>query len=56
MEMGIKVVGVNHRTAPLDVRERFAHGADEVSGALARVMAAGASGGVLLSTCNRTEF
>jgi len=55
-EMGIKVVGWNHRTAPLDVRERFAHGAHEVPGALARVMAAGASGGVLLSTCNRTEF
>ena len=54
--MGIKVVGVNHRTAPLEVRERFAHGAHEVPGALARVMAAGASGGVLLSTCNRTEF
>jgi len=49
-------VGVNHRTAPLDVRERFAHGAHEVPGALARVLAAGASGGVLLSTCNRTEF
>ena len=55
-EMGIKVLGVNHRTAPLDVRERFAHGAHEVPSALARVMAAGASGGVLLSTCNRTEF
>jgi glutamyl-tRNA reductase len=54
--MGIKVLGVNHQTAPLDVRERFAHGAHEVPGALARVMAAGASGGVLLSTCNRTEF
>lgn len=54
--MGIKVLGVNHRTAPLDIRERFAHGAHEVPGALARVMAAGASGGVLLSTCNRTEF
>ena len=54
--MGIKVFGVNHRTAPLDVRERFTHGAHEVPQALARVMAAGASGGVLLSTCNRTEF
>ena len=54
--MGIKVLGVNHRTAPLDVRERFAHGAHEVPAALQRVMAAGASGGVLLSTCNRTEF
>jgi glutamyl-tRNA reductase len=54
--MGIKVLGVNHRTAPLDVRERFAHGAHEVPAALARVIAAGAAGGVLLSTCNRTEF
>ena len=54
--MSIKVLGVNHRTAPLDVRERFAHGAHEVPGALARVIAAGATGGVLLSTCNRTEF
>lgn len=54
--MSIKVLGVNHRTAPLDVRERFAHGAHEVPAALARVIAAGASGGVLLSTCNRTEF
>ena len=42
-EMGIKVLGVNHRTAPLEVRERFAHGAHEVPGALARVMAAGAA-------------
>lgn len=55
-DSGLKVVGVNHRTAPLDVRERFAHGAHEVPAALARVLAAGASGGVLLSTCNRTEF
>src|SRR5256714_3396826 len=54
--MGIKVLGVNHRTAPLEVRERFAHGGHEVPAAVARVMAAGAKGGVLLSTCNRTEF
>ncbi|MGH7606730.1 MAG: glutamyl-tRNA reductase, partial [Gemmatimonadales bacterium] len=54
--MSIKLLGINHRTAPLEVRERFAHGAHEVPGALARVLAAGASGGVLLSTCNRTEF
>jgi len=54
--MGIKVLGVNHRTAPLDVRERFAHGAHEAPAALPRVRAAGASGGVVLSTCNRTEF
>src|SRR6266705_2164344 len=54
--MSIAVLGVNHRTAPLEVRERFAHAAHEVPGALARVLSAGAEGGVLLSTCNRTEF
>ena len=54
--MSIAVLGVNHRTAPLDVRERFTHAAHEVPDALARVLSAGAEGGVLLSTCNRTEF
>src|SRR5436853_1778930 len=54
--MSLAVVGVNHRTAPLEVRERFAHAAHEVPPALERVLRAGAGGGVLLSTCNRTEF
>src|SRR5881628_2127221 len=54
--MSIAVLGVNHRTAPLEVRERFAHAAHEVPPALERVLRAGAGGGVLLSTCNRTEF
>lgn len=54
--MSITVLGVNHRTAPLEVRERFAHGSREVPTSLERVLAAGARGGVLLSTCNRTEF
>src|SRR5947199_6265551 len=54
--MSITVLGVNHRTAPLDVRERFAHERREVPASLERVLAAGARGGVLLSTCTRTEF
>jgi len=54
--MSITVLGVNHRTAPLEVRERFAHAPREVPASLERVLAAGARGGVLLSTCNRTEF
>jgi len=54
--MSIAVLGVNHRTAPLEVRERFAHERREVAASLGRVLAAGARGGVLLSTCNRTEF
>src|SRR5256712_12785586 len=54
--MSITVLGVNHRTAPLEVRERFAHERGEVPASLFRSLAAGARGGVLLSTCNRTEF
>src|SRR5437667_10430950 len=54
--MGIAVVGVNHRTAPLEVRERFAPARRELPASFERVRSAGAGGGVLLSTCNRTEF
>ncbi len=60
--MSITVLGVNHRTAPLEVRERFAHALREVPESLERVLvggpggAGGPRGGVLLSTCNRTEF
>src|SRR3989440_438543 len=54
--MSITVLGANHRTAPLEVRERFAHTAGGGSRALERVVAAGGRGGVLLSTWNRTEF
>src|SRR2546428_12769804 len=54
--MSIAVVGVNHRTAPLEVRERFAHAPRDVATSLVRLRSAGAGGGVLLSTCNRREF
>jgi glutamyl-tRNA reductase len=55
--VAVIVVGVSHRTAPIEVRERFAYGASEVLPALAALRAAsGAREAVLLSTCNRTEF
>ncbi len=58
--MTLAVLGVNHRTAPLEVRERIAYPPHEVPHALARVVSAEAGeragGVVLLSTCNRTEF
>ena len=55
--MGLIVAGVSHRTAPIEVRERFAHAASEVIPALERVQReAGTREGVLLSTCNRSEF
>lgn len=54
--MALIVVGVSHRTAALDVRDRLTFRPSEVGVALARVTrASGASEAVMLSTCNRTE-
>ncbi len=55
--MPFGVVGLNHRTAPIAIRERFAFGATEVPDALAHVLESEAiAEAVLISTCNRTEF
>ena len=55
--MTLTVVGVSHRTASLDVRERLVIGASELTHALAEVASAtGAREAVILSTCNRTEL
>jgi glutamyl-tRNA reductase len=55
--MALTVIGVNHRGAPLDVRERLAYRQSEVDGALRQLRwDAEAREIVLLSTCNRTEI
>ncbi len=54
--MALIVVGASFRTAPLEVREKFAYASSEVAALLARVRAAGAGEAALLSTCNRTEL
>ena len=55
--MDLIVVGLNHRTAPLDVRERVAFDESEVQAALSRTRSERVlSEAILLSTCNRTEF
>ena len=55
--MNLLVVGLNHRTAPIDVREKVAFSDDEVRDILARTRSEETLGEVLvLSTCNRTEF
>ncbi len=54
--MALTVVGVNHRGASLDVRERLAHRSTEAVPALEALRAASsAREAVMLSTCNRTE-
>ena len=54
--MALIAIGASYRTAPVEVREKFAYTQAEVIGVLARIRAAGAREAALLSTCNRTEF
>ncbi|MDE0343422.1 MAG: glutamyl-tRNA reductase [Deltaproteobacteria bacterium] len=52
----ILVVGVNHRTAPVEVREQLAFPAKLVDGALQDLLTLpSVDEGVILSTCNRVE-
>ncbi|WP_456373735.1 glutamyl-tRNA reductase [Thiolapillus sp.] len=54
--MTLLVLGLNHTTAPVDIRERITFGPDIIVGALRSLTeSAGASEAVILSTCNRTE-
>ncbi|MGH8136032.1 MAG: glutamyl-tRNA reductase [Steroidobacteraceae bacterium] len=55
--MSLLVFGLNHRTAPIDVRERIVFDADRLPQALAALGAqAGIHEGLIISTCNRTEL
>jgi len=55
--MLIFVVGVNHRTAPLEVREKLSFSEHSLGDSLAALKAYPAiEGCVILSTCNRTEI
>jgi glutamyl-tRNA reductase len=55
--MPLAVVGVSHRTAPIEVRERLAFSRAEVPAALRGLVEPGAAAeAVVLSTCNRTEL
>ena len=55
--MKLIVVGLNHKTAPVALRERLAFPAAEIIPALMRLLALkDIHEGVLLSTCNRVEL
>ena len=53
--MEFLVVGLNHRTAPVEVRERLSLNKEQLPEALS-AMSGQQVGGVILSTCNRSEF
>ncbi|SDX26261.1 glutamyl-tRNA reductase [Marinobacter mobilis] len=55
--MALLTLGINHRTAPVDLRERIAFTPERMTEAFAELRAAsGASEAAILSTCNRTEL
>jgi glutamyl-tRNA reductase len=53
--MFLSVTGVSHHETPVELRERFAFGAEQLTPALSR-LPSDLGGGVILSTCNRTEL
>lgn len=55
--MSLIAFGLNHKTAPVDVRERIAFGADRLPSALKDLIhGCGAKEAAIVSTCNRTEI
>jgi glutamyl-tRNA reductase len=55
--MRLQILGLNHNTAPIEVREQVVFAGDEVGRACERLTDIdGVDEAVLLSTCNRTEF
>jgi glutamyl-tRNA reductase len=58
IKMTVWALGINHETAPLDVRGRFAVATDQLAPTVQRLREAlrGRPEATLLSTCNRTEI
>jgi glutamyl-tRNA reductase len=55
--MSLLVIGINHKSAPLAVRERVAFAPERMEAALADALAStGIDEAAILSTCNRTEI
>ena len=55
--MSINILGLNHKTAPIDIREKIVFNRDEVPLTLKKLKnIEGVNEVVLLSTCNRTEI
>jgi glutamyl-tRNA reductase len=55
--MPLHILGLNHTTAPVEIREQVVFAGDQIGRGLAGVLRLpGVDEAVLLSTCNRTEF
>jgi glutamyl-tRNA reductase len=55
--MPFVVIGINHRTAPVEIREKVVFAGDELRGALHGLTSVpGVREALIVSTCNRTEL
>src|SRR5688500_4865074 len=55
--MPLIAIGMNHRSSPVEVRERFAFEEKEIPATLEELRSRGlVSEGVIVSTCNRVEL
>jgi glutamyl-tRNA reductase len=54
--MKLYVIGVNHNTAPIQIRENVAFNSEHLGSALRELTQHDASEAAILSTCNRTEL
>ena len=55
--MRLSLLGVNHRTAPVEIRERFAIPESRLAEATQRLAKhPGVEEGIIFSTCNRVEL
>jgi glutamyl-tRNA reductase len=55
--MALLTLGINHRTAPVELRERVAFATERMGEAFSGLrLASGATETIILSTCNRTEI
>jgi glutamyl-tRNA reductase len=52
----IGLLGLNHKSAPIEVRERFVFCEEDIRRFVSLLKLNGISGAVVLSTCNRTEI
>jgi glutamyl-tRNA reductase len=54
--MQLYVIGVNHTTAPIQIRENVAFNSEQLGSALRELTSHDATEAAILSTCNRTEL
>jgi glutamyl-tRNA reductase len=54
--MKLALAGINHRTAPVQLREKLAFRAEDIPAALLDMQSRGAREALIISTCNRVEI